>query len=550
MFGGDNGDGGPAVNAHLNQPSGVAVDRAGNLFIADRDNSRIRKVDSAGVITTVAGTGEFGFSGDGGPATEARLGSPWGVAVDGAGNLFIADGGHGRIRKVDSAGVITTVAGTGEFGFSGDGGSATEARLDSPWGVAVDGAGNLFFADRGNDRIRKVDSAGVITTVAGTGEFGFSGDGGPAVSAQLYVPSGVAVDGVGNLFIADWGNDRIRKVDTAGVITTIAGTGALGDGGPATEARLDIPWGVAVDGAGNLFITDSANLRIRKVDSAGVITTVAGTGNRGFSGDGGSATEARLDSPWGVAVDGAGNLFFADRGNDRIRKVDSAGVITTVAGTGNLGFSGDGGPATAARLSSPSGVAVDGVGNLFIADWGNDRIRKVDPAGVITTIAGTGEFGFSGDGGPATEARLGSPWGVAVDGAGNLFIADEGNNRIRKVDPAGVITTIAGTGEFGFSGDGGPAVSAQLYVPSGVAVDGVGNLFIADFANDRIRKVDSAGVITTVAGTGNRGFSGDGGPATAARLDSPVGVAVDGAGNLFIADSGNGLIRILTPAVQ
>ena len=553
VFGGDNGDGGPAVNAHLNQLSGVAVDGAGNLFIADLGDRRIRKVDTAGVITTIAGTGETGFSGDGGPATEARLDRPYGVAVDGAGNLFIADWYNDRIRKVDSVGVITTVAGTDNRGFSGDGGPATEARLDRPSGVAVDGAGNLFIADWYNRRIRKVDSAGVITTVAGTGTHRFSGDGGPATAARLSSPSGVAVDGAGNLFIADLGDRRIRKVDTAGVITTIAGTGETGfsgDGGPATEARLDRPYGVAVDGAGNLFIADRDNRRIRKVDSAGVITTVAGTGETGFSGDGGPATEARLFSPWGVAVDGTGNLFIADEANDRIRKVDSAGVITTVAGTGNRGFSGDGGPATEARLSSSWGVAVDGAGNLFIADRRSYRIRKVDSAGVITTVAGTGNRGFSGDGGPATEAQLDRPYGVAVDGAGNLFFVDGSNHRIRKVDSAGVITTVAGTGNRGFSGDGGPATAARLSFPADVAVDGAGNLFITDSANLRIRKVDTAGVITTVAGTGNRGFSGDGGPATAARLDSPVGVAVDGAGNLFIADSGNGLIRILTPAVQ
>ncbi len=544
------GDGGPATLARLALPRGVAVDGAGNLFIADSDNYRIRKVDTAGVITTVAGTGRFGFSGDGGPAAAARLAFPEGVAVDGAGNLFIADSHNYRIRRVDTAGVITTVAGTGMGGGSGDGGPAADAYLDRPSDVTVDGAGNLFIADWGNQQIRKVDSAGVITTVAGTGRFGFSGDGGPAADAYLDRPSDVAVDGAGNLFIADSGNRRIRKVDTSGVITTVAGAGERGDGGPATKARLDSPSDVTVDGAGNLFIADWGAGRIRKVDTAGVITTVAGTGERGFSGAGGPAPAARLRSPSDVAVDGAGNLFIADTSNQRIRKVDTSGVITTVAGTGGYGFSGDGGPATAARLAFPGGVAVDGAGNLFIADTSNQRIRKVDMAGVITTVAGTGERGFSGDGGPAPAAGLAVPEGVAVDGAGNLFIADTSNQRIRKVDTAGVITTVAGTGRFGFSGDGGPAAAARLAFPRGVAVDGAGNLFIADWGNNQIRKVDTSGVITTVAGTGTSGFSGDGGPATAARLDRPVGVAVGGAGNLFIADSGNHLIRILTPAVH
>ena len=547
---GFSGDGSPATAARLFFPADVAVDGAGNLFIADTWNQRIRKVDTAGVITTVAGTGRSGFSGDGGPAPAARLFFPAGVAVDGAGNLFIADRGNYRIRKVDTAGVITTVAGTGRSGFSGDGGPAPAARLFFPAGVAVDGAGNLFIADQGNYRIRKVDTAGVITTVAGTGTRGFSGDGGPAADATLTQPFGVAVDGAGNLFFADEGNHRIRKVDAAGVITTVAGTGERGDGGPAVNAPLDRPSDVAADGAGNLFIADTWNQRIRKVDTAGVITTVAGTGTRGFSGDGGPAAAARLNHPGGVAVDGADNLFIADWGARRIRKVDTAGVITTVAGTGRSGFSGDGGPATTARLNCPCGVAVDGAGNLFIADEGTHRIRKVDAAGVITTVAGTGTSGFSGDGGPAVNAHLDRPSDVAVDGAGNLFIADQGNYRIRKVDTAGVITTVAGAGTSGFSGDGGPATAARLFFPAGVAVDGAGNLFIADRGNRRIRRVDTAGVITTVAGTGTCGFSGDGGPATAARLDRPVGVAVDGAGNLFIADSGNHLIRILTPAVH
>ena len=332
--------------------------------------------------------------------------------------------------------------------------------------MAVDGAGNLFIADTDNHRIRKVDAAGVISTVAGTGSFGSRGDGGPAVDARLLSPQGVAVDGAGNLFIADTNNNRIRKVDSAGVISTVAGTGwtgSRGDGGPAVEARLAFPRDVAVDGAGNLFIADTNNNRIRKVDAAGIISTVAGTGDRGFSGDGGPAVEARLAFPRDVAVDGAGNLFIADTNNHRVRKVDSAGVISTVAGTDSAG------------LFSPQGVAVDGAGNLFIADTVNHWIRKVDSAGVISTVAGTGSFGsgfgFGGDGGPAIQAALNRPRGVAVDGAGNLFIADTDNHRIRKVNAAGVISTVAGTEE---RGDGGPAVDARLRNPSGVAADGDG----------------------------------------------------------------------------
>ena len=590
------GDGGPAVQARLDSPLGVAVDSGGNIYIADTRNNRIRKVDSTGTITTIAGTGDnvYGFDGDGGPAVQARLYRPGGVAVDSTGNLYIADTRNNRIRKVDSTGTITTIAGTGDnvYGFDGDGGPAVQARLYRPGGVAVDSGGNIFIADTGNHRIRKVDSAGVITTIdwkrletplgvavdsggniyigntdnhrirkvdsagtittiAGTGESGDGGDGGPAIQATLYYPRGVAVDSTGNLYIADTRNNRIRKVDSTGTITTIAGTGFGGDGGPANQASISSPRGVAVDGGGNLYIADTENNRIRKVDSTGTITTIVGTGGGGDSGDGGPAGQAKLYYPRGVAVDSGGNLYIADTGNHRIRKVDSTGTITTIAGTGDGGFDGDEGPAKQAWLSGPGGVAVDGGGNLYIADTRNNRIRKVDSTGTITTIAGTGERGFSEDGGPAVQVWLDTPLGVAVDSGGNLYIADTTNHRIRKVDSTGTITTIAGTGDRGFGGDGHPAHQAWLSGPGGVAVDGGGNLYIADTRNHRIRKVDSIGTITTIAGTGTGRFgrfSGDGGPAVQAWLYNPGGVAVDGGGNVYIADTFNQRIRRLTPS--
>jgi len=323
-------------------------------------------------------------------------------------------------------------------------------------------------------------------------------------------------------------------------ISTVAGngtSGSSGDGGPASSAELGYPSGVAVDGAGNLFIADTFNARIRKVTPAGAISTVAGNGTRGFTGDGGPATSAELRLPGGVAVDSVGDLFIADETNNRIRKVTAAGAISTVAGNGTPGFSGDGGPATSAELFEPGGLAVDSGGNLFIADSMNNRIRKVTPAGTISTVAGNGVEGFGGDGQPAIVAELNQPNGVAIDSAGNLFIADLANNRIRKVTPAGTISTVAGNGTPGFSGDGGPATSAELFSPWDVAVDGAGNLFIADAFNDCIRKVTPGGTIGTVAGNGTPGFSGDGGLSTLAELRMPEAVAVDGAGNLFIADT-------------
>jgi uncharacterized protein (TIGR03437 family) len=522
------------MSASLDHPRAVAVDSAGNLYIADEGNDRIRKV-SGGTITTVAG----------GPATSASLNTPFGVAVDLAGNLYIADTWNNRILKL-SGGSITTVAGNGNGGFSGDGGPATSASLHSPYQVAVDSAGNLYIADGTNHRVRKV-SGGTITTVAGNGADGFSGDGGPATSASINHPSGVAVDSAGNLYIADEYNNRIRKV-SGGTITTVGGSGSYrfsGDGGLASSASLNSPRSVAVDSGGTLYIAESEGHRIRKV-SGGMITTVAGNGNAGFSGDGGPATSASLYQPWGVAVDSGGNLYVADSDNNRIRKV-SGGTITTVAGNGNQGFSGDGGPATSASLSGPSGVAVDSAGNLYIVD--GYRIRKVS-GGTITTVAGNGNQGFSGDGGPATSASINAPSGVAVDSAGNLYIADEYNNRIRKVS-GGTITTVAGNGVMAFSGDGGPATSASLYEPYGVAVDSADNLYIVDYWYSRVRKV-SGGTITTVAGSQIVGlFFGDGGPATSASLYNPWGVAVDSAGNLYIADSGNYRVReVLSGAVS
>jgi hypothetical protein len=541
-FLGYSGDGGPATSAELNQPFGVAADVSGNVYIADSENYVVRKV-SNGAITTFAGNGTNPalFSGDNGPAINAVLGLPFSVAVDRSDNVFIVAGGV--IRKV-SNGAITTFAGIyGTTGYAGDNGPATSARFDYPTSVAVDASGSVYLADMDNNAIRKV-SQGVITTFAGNGTRGYAGDHGPPAAAELNHPNGVAVDTLGNVYIADSGNGRIRKVSN-GAIATIAGGASVsfGDNGPATSAALYQPGGVAVDASGNVYIADTFDNAIRKV-SNGVITTFAGNGTFGYSGDNGPATSAALNEPYGVAVDASGNVYIADTNNTVIRKV-SGGVITTFAGNGRYGYSGDSGPAASAQLCAPMGVAVDTAGNVYIADNNCSVIRKVSD-GIITTFAGNGTRGYSLDSGPATSTALNSPVAVAVDASGNVYIADAGidNNAIREVSN-GWMTTFAGNGTNGYWGDGGPATSAGLFAPTGVAVDPAGNVYISEGGPINVIRKVSNGVIATIAGNESRGYSGDNGPATSAELNGPMAVAVDADGSVYIADDGNDVIRVL-----
>jgi uncharacterized protein (TIGR03437 family) len=344
---------------------------------------------------------------------------------------------------------VVTFAGTGTAGFSGDGGPATQATFNGPVFVATDPAGNTYIADEHSNRIRKVDPTGIVTTVAGTGAADFSGDGGPATQAAISNISGVVADGFGNFYIADVGNSRIRKVDAQGVITTVAGNGAQtygGDGGPATAASFRNAVRVVLDPAGNLYIADQSNHRIRKVDTNGIITTFAGTGVQSFSGDGGLAVNADLNNPTAVALDPAGNLYFSDQFNQRIRRVDGNGVITTIAGNGNAAYTGDGGAATAASLNYPGGLIIDSTGDIFIADDNNFVVREITPDGIIHTVAGNGTAGYAGDGGPPLSAEFNGQFGLAIDPHGNLIIADQFNNRVRELVAASSVAPVFTSG--------------------------------------------------------------------------------------------------------
>lgn len=538
---GYSGDGGPAGNAQVFSPGGIVVSAIGDLYFFD--SVSIRKISSAGIISTIAKWTVTGFGGDGGSAMLAMLNEPRGLTADVLGNVYVADMRNHRIRKIGADGILSTVAGNGSAGFGGDGGPATSAALNFPVAVTVDAAGNLYIADSLNHRIRRVAPNGTISTIAGTGAKGFAGDGAAAVAAQLDTPYYLAIDAVGDLHFNDSGNGRIRKVTKSGTIRTVAGAGLpffVGDGNPATNAFLALPQNLTVDAAGNLYVVDAANSRIRKISPNGRVWTVAGNGSYGFSGDGGDATNASLMSPVATILDAAGNLYIVD--SERVRKVTPGGVISTVAGGGPPFNNGDGIPAIEARLNSPSSLAFDAAGNLFIGC--SLSIRKVMPNGIISTVAGDGAWGFGGDGGPASLARITAITGMTFDAQGNLYVADSGNARIRRIAPNGIISTIAGNGTVGFAGDTGPATAAQINLASGnMAVDPGGSLYFADAGNHRIRKISPNGIISTIVGSGEPGFAGDGGAAASARLNHPSGVALDANGDLYVGDRFNNRIR-------
>ena len=527
-------------------PASIAADAAGNVYRAG--NGAIFKITPAGMVSTLAGTAGVRGSADGSGAA-AQFFNPSGIAADAAGNLYVAD--SGSIRKITAAGAVTTLAGTANLAGNVDG-SGANAQFNSPSGIAVDAAGNLYVVDPGNQNIRKITPAGVVTTLAGTTGVAFTGRTDGSGASRFGYPHYIAVDAAGNVYVTDTEGQIVRKITPTGVVTTLAGTrGVNGSAdGSGAAARFNYPQGIALDMAGNLVVADTRNQTIRKITLAGEVTTLAGTAFAPGSANG-SGAAAQFNGPRGITADTAGNLYVTDSGNATIRKITPAGMVSTLAGTAGVRGSADGSGA-AAQFFGIGCIAADTAGNLYVADSGSSgnggTIRKITPAGVVTTLAGTPGVTGSADGSGAA-AQFNSPSGIAVDTAGSLYVADTNNDTIRKITAAGVVTTLAGTpGVTGHTDGSGAA--AQFTRPNGIAVDTAGNLYVIDSSNT-IRKITAEGVVTTLAGTpallpGVTG-SADGSGASA-QFNAPRGITADTAGNLYVADSGNATIRKITPA--
>lgn len=550
-------------NALFSYPYGVAGANDGNLYVADRGNHTVRKITPAGIVSTFAGqAGKAGNADGAGPS--AAFNAPTGVVADVAGNVYVADMGNRAIRKISPDGVVTTFAG----------------NVGTPNGVAMDGSGNLYVADWGSQTIRKITISGVVNTLAGSAGSTGSADG-EGSNARFNFPCGVVVDKFGNAYVADSNNNTIRKISPEGVVSTFAGQAGRegGNDGTGNGATFRGPNAVAEDGAGNIYVADTYNNTMRKISPTGAVTTVAGRSQSGGSADG-SGIKASFSSPNALAVDGVGNVYVADTGNSTIRKITPTGVVSTLAGQAGIRGSDDG-PRGDALFFNPCGVAADGVGNVYVADTGNDTIRKISFDGTVSTLAG--QAGAAGNADAArTRARFNRPVDVSLDNEANLYVADMGNGTIRKISPAGVVTTLAGLGGNGVAVDGignvyasgnqtvskmtpggalitlaglvgnsgsvdGTGNTARFSQPRGVAVDGLGNVFVADMSNTTIRKISPAGVVTTIAGQAGIAGSADG-VGTIARFNYPNGVAVDNAGNIYVADTGNNTIRKGVPS--
>ena len=541
---------GLAVRFYL--PTGVTVDSAGNVYVADTENDTIREISPSGLVSTLAGIPQSSGTNDG-AASQAQFSKPFGVAVDSLGNIFVADTYNHAVREIFPSGGTVTVAGVaGSSGFRDGpaaGNSLSPGLFNYPYGVTVDINENVYVADALNNRIRKI-SHGYVTTLAGGNASG-SIDG-VGTNALFSVPVAVAADGAGNVYVADYGNNLIRRVSPLGVVTTLAGSPGLrgSKNGLNTAATFFQPSGIAVDEATNLYVADTGNDLIRKMipDATGVnwtVATLAGTAAQ-FGDADGTGTNANFHLPQGVAVDSVGNVYVGDSDNRTVRKITLGGVVSTLAGPDGSYGSADG-PAAAARFDEPYGVALDSQTNLYVADTFNDTIRKISPAGDVTTLAGLA-WTAGDSNGIGSEALFDNPTGITVDGAGNLYVADNQNSTVRMIVPVGgsnwSVSTLAGTpGVNSFSN--GPAAAALFNHPYGIAVDALANIYVTDFGNQVVRLI-SAGAVSTYAGNpGDSGFAN--GTGTQALFDNPAGLAIDGAGNLYVADSGNNVVRKIAP---
>jgi sugar lactone lactonase YvrE len=532
---------GSAREARFFNPGGVASDSTGNVYVTDSGNHTIRKITAAGVVSTFAGMAGSSGSADG-SGNAARFTSPYGIAIDSANNLYVADSGNHTIRKITSGGVVSTFAGTAGSSGSEDG-SGAAARFNNPHGIAIDSNGHIYVADTANHTIRSISASGMVTAFAGLANNSGTMDGIGTV-ARFYSPQGLATDSAGNVYVADTGNHAIRIINPNSGVSIFAGKPGSGDSldGSGIAARFNMPRGIAIDGAGTIYVADSGNNTIRKI-TAGVVATFAGTA--GVYGDAdGSGAAAEFKSPYSVATDNAGNVYVADTYNNTIRKITSAGVVSTLAGAYARQGSVDG-IAAAARFNAPYGVATDSAGSVYVADTINHTIRKITAAGVVSTLAGSAGSSGNVDGSGAA-ALFEAPQGVATDSAGNVYVADTHNETIRKITPAGVVSTLAGTADNIGSVDGSGA-AAGFNGPQGVASDSAGNVYVADTFNHTIRKITPAGAVTTLAGTAGRVGSADGSGAVA-RFYYPIGITTDSRGNVYVADSNNHTIRKITPA--
>jgi sugar lactone lactonase YvrE len=517
---------GTGTAARFHNPRGIVVDRSGNIFVADQDNHTIRKITPSGDVTTLAGSAGNSGSADG-TGSNARFKYPDGVAVDITGNVYVADSSNSTIRKITPAGVVTTLAGrAGTDGFADGAGSA--AFFNDPEGLAVDASGNIYVADSLNNSIRKVTQSGQVTTLAGA-SFDGSDDGGGS-AARFHWPRDVVVAPSGTIYVVDQGNATIRKVTSSGDVTTFAGlagsTGAVD--GVGTSARFRDPWGLGFDLLGNIYVADSANNAIRKITPEGLVSTLGTLVVREGSADG-FGTNARFKSPNGIAADRLGNVFVADTNNHTIRKIAPSGEVTTFAGSAGVSGSTNG-TGNAARFYYPTDLAIDSSGNLYVADELNNSVRKITPSGVVTTYA-TGFYFHEG---------------ITVDTIGNVYVADSGNHTVKMISPTGAVTTLAGS-----SGNRGTAdgfrTDARFDSPSGLAVDEAGNVYVADRFNGAIRKIAPSGDVTTFAGVTGQQGSADGNGSNA-RFQAPTDIAIDAAGNLYVTDSGGRTIRKITPS--